>query len=99
MQTYAITKYKGDYRPFGRRSVRFPCAEGLSGYLAALNRDVPLPGILNIGYQSVALQFLIQFGHAFAGKIVAAAAKCDLSVFKSNKRPDVMKGTGPGFKV
>jgi len=98
MQTCVITKYKGDYRPFGRRSVRFPGAASLSGYLAALNPDVVLPGIFNIGYQSVALQFLIQFGHAFAGKIVAAAAKCDLSAFKSNQRPDVMKGTGPGFK-
>jgi hypothetical protein len=45
------------------------------------------------------LQLLIKLGHAFAGKIIAAAAKHDLPIFKSNQRPDVMQRTGSGFKV
>jgi len=58
-----------------------------------------LPGVNDVIHQRVALQFLIKFGHAFAGKIVAAAAEHDLSVFQSNQWPDVMQGTGPGFKI
>ena len=58
-----------------------------------------LPGVDDAVCQSVALQFLIKFGHAFAGKIVATAAQHDLTVFQSYQRPDVVQRTGPGFKV